>query len=257
MTSEIADILINRLVDLPFVDKYAGIVKPVVMVQNKVRKTFPAATRLLISECAEVDGNSSVYTDLCPDSRYKSLLYLEDRGTRFVRSEGARYFWETSFDLVCWLNMPRLGFEGLKYSAIAINGIISKFPRTPFNSGIFSRINIKPVGQAPIGQSPFSQYSYDEAVTQLLMYPYDYFVLSLSVEFCVNKGCISETAISDPASCLTPNHVRNAMIIDQDGNVVKYLKANERYTVIVASGIDEGGPETQYSILVVDPGLNT
>lgn len=201
MVIDIGDIIIGKLNSLPFIDKIAGVVKPIVY--NSVgegkkitKKTFPASCRTTWEQC-----ESGRYKDLIPDSSKKSVLYLEDNGVRFVSRDGAKTKWKASYNLVCWLNMPKLGFEGCSYSSTAIASIISKLPVTPFNDGIFHYIQINPVGQQQKALNPFQKYSYDETVNQFLMYPFDYFVLLIEVDFTTDKRCLEVTPISSSTDC--------------------------------------------------------
>lgn len=43
-----------------------------------------------------------------------------------------------------------------------------------------------------------------------------------------------------------------ATVYDQDGNIVRTLRPGDSYNVIIASGIDEGGASTTYTIQVLD-----
>lgn len=198
MVNEIGNIIIEKIKDLPFIDKYSGVVKPISFKTDAgVKKTFPAACVLTEEECRRGD-----YKDLCPESGKKSVLYLEDKGARLLKKEGGVFYWRASFDLVCWLNMPALGFTDCSYSAIAIMGILSALPASPIPSqGIYSRINFIPVGEVSKATSPFLKYSYDETINQYLLKPYDYFVLNIDVEFAINKACLTPQALTPPIPC--------------------------------------------------------
>lgn len=202
MINDVADIIIDKIETLPFLDKYAGLVKTLSYTRTdkdgrKVKKTFPAACNLTLEEC---EGGK--YKDLCPDNTKKSVLYLEDvGGVRFVKREGGNFYWRASLNLVCWLNLPKLGYEGCSYSATAIYSIIAKLPEIPFNSGVFNRVTIRVQGQQTTSQNPFTRYTYDETVNQFLMYPFDWFVLPIEVEFITNKACLSITPIGTPLNC--------------------------------------------------------
>lgn len=200
MINQVGNILINKFATLPFVDKYAGVVKTLSFMMPKgettVKKMFPAACSTTIEEC-----ESGQYKDLIPDSSKKSVMYLEDKGMRFIKREGGNLYWRGTYDLVCWLNMKKLGFTDCSYSAIAITSIIAKVPLTPFNDGIYQRISIMPISQGSKQVNPFQKYSYDETVTQYLMYPFDYFVLTLEVDFIINQKCLEIPALNPPINC--------------------------------------------------------
>lgn len=202
MTVEIGDIIIDKIKTLPFIDKYSGVVKVVSYKAKNAsgafeKKTFPASCRTTLEEC-----ESGRYKDLVPDSSKKSVLYLEDKGARIVNREGSRVFWKSSYDLICWLNMPNLGFAGCSYSGIAISGILSKFPVKPFNNSIFSRIEIQATGIPGRSNNPFVKYSYDESILQFLMYPYDFFVMNIDVDYMVDSKCLTPEVLKPPINCL-------------------------------------------------------
>lgn len=205
MISQIGDIIIDKISGLPFIDKYTGVVK-ILSYKDKLpngnfqTKKFPAACNITLDECS-----TGRYKDLIPDDSKKSVLYLEDRGMRFIKKEGANISWRASYNLICWLNMPKLGFNDCSYSAIAITSIVSKLPTTPFNSPLFNniyqKVNINLIGQESKANSPFAKYSYDETINQFLMYPFDYFTLLLDVDFTVNQKCIEIPALNPPILC--------------------------------------------------------
>lgn len=202
MIFEIGNILIDKLNGLPFLDKYAGVVKTITIAdpsaqgRNSIKK-FPASCNLTLEECKS--GNH--YFDLCPDSSKKSVLFLKDRGARLVNRSGTISNWKVSYDLVCWLNLPLLGETTCSYSAFAIMGIIGKFPITPFNDGtVYQKINISAISQRT--EDPYKEYSFEEKVTQYLMYPYDYFVLSIEVEFSIDQRCLKTPESKTPLNCL-------------------------------------------------------
>lgn len=190
MIIDIGNIIISQIENLSFIDKYTGVVKVITMKDpsNKTgqKKIFPVACNL----CND-DINNGRYKDLCPDSSKKSVLYLEDTGLRFVKKEGQRIYWKASYNLVCWLNLVKLGKQTCSYSALAIAGILKSLPLVPFNSGdTYNSISINILGQQPKTVNPFAKYSYDETVNQFLMFPYDYFVLSLDVDFMTDLRCL-------------------------------------------------------------------
>lgn len=200
MTNDIGNIVISKIETLPFIHKYAGVVRSLSYTDTvegkQIKKTFPASAQITLEQC-----ESGKYRDLYPDSSKKSVLYLEDMGARFLRNEGVLNYFNARYQLVCWLNLPLLGYASTEYSSIAMQGILSRFPTTPFNSGIYSRIKINVTTQLPKSINPFQKYTYNESVNQFLMYPFDYFVLELDVDFVVNKRCLEEQSLGEPIGC--------------------------------------------------------
>lgn len=202
MINQIGNILIDQLKYLPFVDKYAGVVKVIAYNEKngnkRLLKFYPAACTTTATQCE----NNSRYLDLCPDSSKKSVMYLEDTGLRLTSRVGNKLNFSVNFDLVCWLNMPKLGFADCSYSGIAIASILKVLPLTPQNVGNYHLVNTNFVSQKPKSTNPFSKYSYDETINQFLMYPFDYFVLSLQTDFQIDLRCIDITALTPEIPCL-------------------------------------------------------
>jgi hypothetical protein len=230
MIVDLANILISKLLPLPFIDKYAGLVQVMEYGDNGKTKKYPAAVQSVLYECG-----SGRYEALTPDSNKKSVLYLEETdGLRFQKKQGYRSFFKGSFNLVCWLNIPKLGYEGTSYSGIAIQGILSLLPITPFNNGIYSQIKIQVTGQNSKSFNPFEKYSYDVKVNQFLMYPYDYFVLPIDIEFAVDTRCLTAAPLGTPIGCNTDLVVKYVTIINSEtGEVVAKLTLGEVYPVDV------------------------
>lgn len=201
MIGIIGNIVIDQVKDLPFIDKYTGVVKVLKYADtssgSKVIKSFPAACTTTLDEC-----ESGRYKDYTPDESKKSITYLEDTGLRVVGREGNYLLFEANYDLVSWLNLPKLGFTDCSYSGTAILGILKKLPARPFNSGNYHLIDIQFVSQRPKSVNPFAKYSYDETVMQFLMYPFDYFVLALRVTFRVDMRCITIASLTPPVDCV-------------------------------------------------------
>ena len=207
MTIDIGDIIINRLATLPWLDKYVGVVKTLsYQGQDSLGKTIikrmPVSCRTSQNQCS-----SGTYIDLCPDNKKKSIFFLKDNGVRFVSKDGDKYYWRASYNAVGWLNLPKLGYENCNYSGVAITGILSKFPSSPFQEigSIYQRVMINVDGQLSQNTNPFSEYTFPEEITQYLMYPYEAFVLPITVDFMINKSCLSALPLGQPIACLTNN----------------------------------------------------
>lgn len=205
MVVEIGDIIIGKINTLPFVDStaIAGVVKPIKYKSKPktgttvTEKIFPASCRTTFAEC-----ESGRYKSLVPDSSKKSVIYLESKPARLLSRTGPLSVWQASYDLICWLNMPKLGFEGCSYSATAITSILSELPDKPFNvPNKYQRVSIRVTGEGSKQDDPFLKYKYDETITQYLMYPFDFFVLNITVDFTVDKRCLTVAPIGTEIAC--------------------------------------------------------
>lgn len=212
MIADVGNIITELIEDLPFIDPkgFAGVVKVITMQDtsdNNRLKTFPVSCNMSEDECKK----GKRYLDLVPDSSKRSVLYLEDTGLRFQGRDGTRpnySNWKASYNLICWLNLPKLGVSGCSYSALAIAGIMEKFPLQPFNFedsplSVYNRVMITLLGQQPKSVNPMAKYSYKEEVNQFLMYPYDHFMLNIDVDFKIDNRCLILPAPLDPLNCIT------------------------------------------------------
>lgn len=203
MINQVGNILIGKLTTLPFLDKYTGVVKPITILDKNtngstIRKVFPASCQTTLTDC-----DSGRYKDLLPDDSKKSVLFLKDTGLRLTARQGNYLYFSATYDLVCWLNMPKLGFSDCSYSGIAIASILKLLPERPFNSGNYHLVNIQFQGQRPKSVNPFAEYTIDEAITQYLLYPFDYFVLSFQVDFRFDLRCLEVEPIGAELDCVT------------------------------------------------------
>lgn len=203
MNYAIATILNTYLTALPFTDRIAGVVKPITFVtgttDKPVKKTIPVDCGVSQPDC--IGGK---YTDLVPNSKYKSIIYWEDNGVRLNNQNITRDFnFTSSLRLIVWLNLKKLGKTDCNVSALAVSNVLNTLPTGYFNNGIYTRLRIV-VGEEIIkSNSIFSKYTYDEAVVQYLMFPFDYFALDITTTFTIVKSCITDWTNGTPILCDT------------------------------------------------------
>lgn len=191
MNNTIADIIKTKIEDLDFVDKIAGLVSTVYMNipdenGTKVQKAFPIACDVTAEDCKQ-----GAYNDLCPDSKYMTVIYFEDGGVEFRERKNKFICYTSRLKLVCWINVAKYlnecCNEGITCSASAdiIKKILCALPTQPEN--IDPYVSVYPVvtSQAVRSNSIFSQYTYNEKQTQYLLAPFDYFALNIVTDFCV------------------------------------------------------------------------
>lgn len=193
MNENIASILKDRIKDLPFIDKIAGLVRPVrVEVLDdknaKQLKTYPIASDIDVNAITQ-----DKYRSLVPNSKFKSIIYFEDSGTTLAYRDRDRVGFVGRVILVGWLNLPKLlDCEFKTGSTQAILSIISKLPGDHFSDGVYREMRITAVNEIPKSNAIFSRYTYDEIKNQYLMYPFDYFALNIQVEYWINIKCIDD-----------------------------------------------------------------
>jgi hypothetical protein len=205
MNEKIANILKGKIEDLVFVDKIAGLVRPIfVNVLNesntKVQKVYPISCDVTLNEC--IEGR---YQDLIPESKYKSIIYFEDNGTSMQYVDKNWVKFNSRLTLVCWMNIKKLGdCLNCTTSTSVLLSILAAFPEFPFNDvsyGPIRDVRITSFSEAVKSNSIFSKYTYDEKITQYLLYPFDFFALNMQVEYRVNLECVEQFNIGTPCIC--------------------------------------------------------
>jgi len=205
MNQAIASIIRNQIDGLDFIDKIAGLVAAVTFDMKApnnttVQKTFPIACCVTPEEC----GKEGAYYDLMPNSKYKTVIYFEDRGVSFIKAESNWIYYVSNLRLVCWINIEKLLETGIckaeipcTYAAHIIAQIIRSLPQHPQNitpfSFVYSVIESEDIRSSAI----FSQYTYDEKHIQYLMSPFDYFALEIKTNFAV---CLRGTDYYEPCT---------------------------------------------------------
>ena len=197
MVNLIVDKILLSLATLPFKDRMVGIVKPASIQDSKgAVKTIPVAFNTDPDTCSQ-----STLIDLVPDSKKTSIIYFEDRGTTVREYSGEAVYMTANFNLVCWFNYKKIVYNYINTSLIALN-IIKLLPTKMGNIFPLMGVFLTVTGEEPNDGSIFSKYSYIEAESQYITYPYGYVALNLSADFAVRPECIQDITV-DPATCFT------------------------------------------------------
>lgn len=192
MNTDIANIVKSKISSLPFVDQIAGLVRIATKSDNdgdrQYIKSFPVSC-----ETSQANCSTGKYQDLIPNSKYKSVIYFEDGGINLISRNAATFNYESKLTLVCWLNQKKLGKTNCSVSALAVGAILKALDVSKyFNSTPYTRIQIEVDSEIIKNKDIFSKYTYDEKVTEYLLYPFDYFALNLSVKFTIPETCLSD-----------------------------------------------------------------
>jgi len=204
MIYDICEILKNRLIGEPYVDKIAGLVQVVQDVQKSDKgtfiKKFPVACDVTGKDCAD---NTSRLSDLVPDSKKRSVIYFEDiSGVTFRGQERNEFIFQARPRLVCWLSQKRLGTNQCSITPLIVANIIKALGTNKrFNDGLYIKARIQVAGEVAKTPAIFGRYTFDEKQTQFLMYPFDYFALDIVVDFRVNADCIDDFVVGILDEC--------------------------------------------------------
>jgi len=190
MNAKIAEILKDEISSLAWIEKIAGLVKPVTYKDKSgEEKTMPVYT-------SDTDlCHISHYEDFCPDSKKKSIVYFEDQGMD-VLNAGCNYIdIETNLRIVCWCNLKLINPEYSDAILLKLD-IIKNITQNPANNDWVTKIDVQFEGEETKSPDIFSDYTYDEQ-KQFLMYPYDYFALNYKVRYSVPVNeCFDDIVIS-------------------------------------------------------------
>jgi hypothetical protein len=189
MNNKIANIVVDYIKDITWVDKLAGMTQiakiNVKSGENNVVKTFPISCQMSYDSLCK-DG---CYDELAPNSNYKSVVYFEEGSFSFTRQEGNKMYYESSLRLVAWLNYKKIGSGGCGTTGDFIIDIIKELPTIPVNVGHIFGLRTWVASQVPRSFDIFAKYTYNESKTQFLMMPYDYFALDLRATFYIIPEC--------------------------------------------------------------------
>lgn len=204
MTGDFAEAIRIEIATLPFIDRLAGMVRPVTIKTEQqtgsfTKQIFPVACNVSAADCI----NQGKYQDLVPNDSKKSVIYFEENGGSVVIGKERNNFqFRAGIRIVGWLNLGKLGVTGCSWSSVAVLQILSKLPQGYFNlNNTYTKCRIASVFEAEKSPAIFSKYSYDESVIQYLLYPFDYFALNLTIEYVVPLACINALTLADPINC--------------------------------------------------------
>lgn len=165
-----------------------------------IEKKYPISSNVSAKECFD----NGKYSDLMPDSRYKSICYFEQTSPTLPQSNinlGSEAFvFETNVKFVCWLNLNLLGFDVPDKSEIFQLEMYKFFSKIKFLVNGIHGIKIKFISFGQKNENPFSNYSY-ENIEGLLLYPFDFFVINLTIQYNVKIDCIESVPVLTPIIC--------------------------------------------------------
>lgn len=210
MNATLAEIFKGYVAPLAFTERLAGLARLITINEQtesgSIRKTFPVAFDVCETDCV-----AGKYKDLTPNSNKKSVLYFEEiSAPQWVEQARSNFRFRSVIRLVGWLNLKKLGLTNNTWSADAIIQILAKIPQKPFNNGNLLKIKVTNISEAEkTAQNIFGKYTYDEAVNQYLLYPYDFFALNFTVDFEINPACYEAIEEQEPCECDNGGDIRS------------------------------------------------
>lgn len=189
MNNKIANIVVDYIKDLPWIEKLAGMTQVARIYQTsdgaKIEKRYPISCQLDYEDACK----EGCYDELVPNSKYRSVVYFEDGSFSYRERRGKRLYYESNIRLVAWLNYKLLEGAGCGSTGEYILDIIQALPEIPVDIDNMRGMTITVISQARRDSGIFSKYTYNEFATQYMLIPYDYFALDIRTEFFVIPEC--------------------------------------------------------------------
>lgn len=211
MNKEIANILRDKIKDLPFVRTIAGLVQTVEYLQpdsdnNMHRVAMPMSYEVLVpgtmSDASCFDGRER---ELVPDSRKGSIIYFEELAavSRGVLGRPGTIALQSTIRLVAWMDRERLvGDRYTNISTTCISQIMGRLVgRNPMNVGNIKRLSVTVANIPNQNAALFSKYTYDEKIRQYLMPPFECFGIDFVCKYVVSDRCLAGMDFQNGSKC--------------------------------------------------------
>lgn len=210
MNKSISIKLMTRLLGLPYIQKYGGVVQtiqkviPVDGVDKPIIKRIPiSAVHQAPAGCTDLTTATSLH--FIPESKLKGMLYFEDNGSVIDTSKrhSMLNFWRSRLRLVVWMNQKLLTESyDIELVSKAMAEMIGLLTVPAENFDVIKHMTVQVANIPPATSAIFAEYDYNEKETQFLMPPYDFFAIDLDVSFGVPKSCtVQFTPIETPPNC--------------------------------------------------------
>lgn len=221
MVGAIATVLKSKLDNLPWLDRFGGLVsmatRPVLTqgadgVQVVTGyQVYPVACGVNAAACWE----NGVYKHFEPDATKGAIAFFVDNGGAIMRGyegpKNANLIFTFDLKFLCWLNLPRLGFD-LTDNQCEVSGKLAPYVMAQFwgqhsafgkfeggvEEGMFLDIEVNSISQFQKNPSVFQPFTFatDGDKRGLFIYPYDYFALRVGGTFRVNVKCLQDAFFS-------------------------------------------------------------
>lgn len=201
MINAICNTIKERLADLSWVDRVAGLTVPVTKygAEGAAEFVFPISADADVVDCV----HQGKYWSLVPNNSYKCCLYIEQQGPVRFDSFEKGYKWMNylaDLRIVGWVNLAKMGYTDPAKSGLFVVSVIKSLLE---DRGVMdvqdsdytgARIYVEIVGEVEKNQSIFSRYTYGR-FSNFLVYPFDYFALDIRAKFLVSTDCVTPPAV--------------------------------------------------------------
>lgn len=227
MISAIATVLKDRLVNLPWIERFGGLVnvatRPVLTqgadgVQVVTGyQSYPVACDVNQANCWE----GGLFKHFEPDSTKAAIAFFVDNGGAVFRAiegpKNANVIFTFDLKFLCWLNLTRLG-TGLTLGHCDVSGRLAPLVMAQFigrhdafgkfdgaqEEHALQDIEVTGLGQYQKNPSMFAPFTFatDGEKRGLFLYPYDYFGIRVQGTFRVNTKCLQDVFFAPADECI-------------------------------------------------------
>lgn len=178
--------------NLPYIDLVGGVARQQKITVGDRVKTLPATP--------DAD-NPGAYLWLTPNTERSGILYFEvlRSGNPERLAGGSAYGYTATVRAVVWLNMQRLSPSAA--APLIMAQVVSNLQGRHTDAYPVTNIRVWPEGEAVKGPELFSKYTYDEAESQFLMLPFEYFAFDFTLSFALASDCVLDNVLKTSAAC--------------------------------------------------------
>lgn len=198
MNAKIAELLREKIEDLNFIERTAGLVRSLPI-------KVPTDDGGMITKNIPIYQNNEDTCDeeemmaLVPDSSKKSIVFFEDGGID-IESKDTRFIHcRSTINMVAWFNLPMIN-ETYTDATLLMAKLISTIPKYITNEDFVTGIMVTPRSFLP-KDSVYAQYDLDLAENMYFAYPYDYSAFSFDIVFRLPMACLDAITL-DPLTCI-------------------------------------------------------
>jgi hypothetical protein len=196
----ICELLKEAIIDtgLAWLDSVNGMVEPLqIKVGGKtsvITKTIPVYRNPSQTGCKK--GND--YTECVPRTALKSLVYLEPDNPSNNAHTGRYDEFDMTVKIILWLNLKQLNIAE-ETAANYADELMGNLPHSLANLSPYNTIRVD-IDNCERNLSDVNKYTYDEAESQMWIYPFDFSVISMKIRFRRTNTCHA-TTVSNPSVC--------------------------------------------------------
>lgn len=196
MIQRIAELIRDEIDDLEFVERTAGLVRPIPITvkteEGIVTKVMPIA----VSDGLDCEPQEMMY--LIPDSAVMSIVFFEDGGTIIERTDSFYIHCVSTVRMIAWFNLRMINPE-YQDATLLMAHLISAVPKYIDNDEFITGIKIEPVNELP-KETVYSNYDLNLEENMYFAFPYDYGAFEFEVVYRIPKACLDAVVI-DPDVC--------------------------------------------------------